>query len=68
MLLCIALAVTPAFKMRFWNLGAEGQVLVGGLASAAVMFYVGDKWPSWVLILVFGETVLKWLHITPGLF
>jgi hypothetical protein len=23
---------------------------------------------SWLLILVFGETVLKWLHITPGLF
>ena len=23
---------------------------------------------SWVLILIFGETVLKWLHITPGLF
>ena len=33
MLLCIALAVTPAFRMRFWNLGAEGQVLVGGLAT-----------------------------------
>ncbi|MBQ4424667.1 MAG: ABC transporter permease [Lachnospiraceae bacterium] len=52
MLLCIALAVTPAFRMRFWNLGAEGQVLVGGLASAAVMFYVRDSWPSWLLILV----------------
>ena len=38
MLLCISLAVTPAFKMKFWNLGAEGQVLVGGLASAACMF------------------------------
>jgi di/tricarboxylate transporter len=23
---------------------------------------------SWLLILLFGETVLKWLHITPGLF
>ena len=23
---------------------------------------------SWFLILLFGETVLKWLHITPGLF
>ncbi len=28
-LLCISLAVTPAFKMRFWNCGAEGQVLIG---------------------------------------
>ena len=44
-LLCISLAVTPAFKMRFWNIGAEGQVLVGGLATAAVMFYFGGKIP-----------------------
>ena len=50
MLLCISLAVTPAFKMRFWNLGAEGQVLVGGLASAACMFYFKDSLPNGVLI------------------
>ena len=31
-LLGISLAVTPAFKMRFWNIGAEGQVLIGSLA------------------------------------
>ncbi len=43
MLLCISLAVTPAFKMKFWNLGAEGQVLVGGLAAAACMHYAGDS-------------------------
>ena len=24
-LLCIALALTPAFRMRFWNIGAEGR-------------------------------------------
>lgn len=35
-LLCISLAVTPAFKMRFWNIGAEGQVLAGALAVAAL--------------------------------
>lgn len=43
MLLCVALAVTPAFKMRFWNIGAEGQVLMGGLATAYVMMFYGDK-------------------------
>ena len=32
MLLCVSLAVTPAFRMRCWNLGAEGQALIGGLA------------------------------------
>lgn len=36
-LLCISLAVTPAFKMKFWNIGAEGQVLIGALAAAACM-------------------------------
>lgn len=52
MLLCISLAVTPAFKMKFWNLGAEGQVLVGGLASAACMFYVKDSLPSPLLLII----------------
>ncbi len=51
-LLCISLAVTPAFKMRFWNCGAEGQVLIGGLATVATMFFLGDKLPYPVLILV----------------
>lgn len=50
MLLCIALAVTPAFKMRFWNLGAEGQVLIGGLASAACMILFGSKLKNAALI------------------
>lgn len=49
-LLLIALGITPAFKMRFWNIGAEGQVLVGGLASAAVMIYGGGHLPQGALI------------------
>lgn len=49
-LLCIAIGITPAFKMRFWNIGAEGQVLIGGVASAAMMIYVGDKLPAVVLL------------------
>lgn len=50
MLLLIALAVTPAFKMRFWNTGAEGQVLISAFASVACMFYLGGKLPDGVLI------------------
>ena len=30
-----ASALAPAFKMRFWNIGAEGQILIGGIATAA---------------------------------
>ncbi len=51
-LLGISLAVTPAFKMRFWNVGAEGQVLIGSLATAACMICLGDKLPNAALILV----------------
>lgn len=51
-LLCISLAVTPAFKMRFWNCGAEGQALVGGLATISVMMFLGDKMPLPLLLIV----------------
>lgn len=51
-LLGISLAVTPAFKMRFWNIGAEGQVLIGCLATAACMICLGDKIPNALLILI----------------
>lgn len=53
-LLCIAIGLTPAFKMRFWNIGAEGQILVGGAASAAVMIYCGESLaPSLLLLVMF---------------
>ncbi len=42
MLLCVAIGLAPAFKMRFWNIGAEGQILVGGIATAACMIYLKD--------------------------
>ena len=51
-LLCVSLAVTPAFKMRFWNVGGEGQILIGGLATAACMILLGDKLPDWPLIVL----------------
>ena len=51
-LLLIALALTPAFKMKFWNIGGEGQVLIGGLAAGACMICLGDKLPNGALILV----------------
>lgn len=50
MLLCVALAVTPAFKMRFWNIGGEGQVLIGSLASAACMICLRNTLPNAAII------------------
>ncbi len=51
-LMCISLAVTPAFKMRFWNIGAEGQTLISSLAAVTVIMYLGGKVPDAVLILL----------------
>ncbi len=50
-LLCIAIGLAPAFKMKFWNIGAEGQILMGGVAAAALMLYVGDAVPNWLLLI-----------------
>ena len=49
-LLLIAVGLTPAFRMRFWNIGAEGQILVGGIASAGLMILLGDKIPNALLL------------------
>jgi len=51
-LLIISLALTPAFKMKFWNIGGEGQVLIGGLAAAASMIYLGGSLPNVVVIII----------------
>ena len=51
MLLCVSLAVTPAFRMRCWNLGGDGQMLAGCLATAACMILLADKLPNWAIIV-----------------
>ncbi|MBQ7931315.1 MAG: ABC transporter permease [Clostridia bacterium] len=51
-LLCIGIALAPAFKMRFWNIGAEGQVLMGGFATAMCMLFLGQKLPTFLLFAV----------------
>ncbi len=55
-LLSLALALTPAFKMKFWNCGAEGQALMGGLASIICMIELGPKLPYPALIAVIAAT------------
>lgn len=52
LLLCVALAVTPAFKMKFWNIGAEGQVLIGSLAATACIMYLGSSVSDTLLMFI----------------
>ena len=51
-LLGASLAIAPAFRMRFWNIGVEGQITMGAIFSTffALNFY--DSWPAWLLLLV----------------
>lgn len=53
----MALALTPAFKMKFWNIGGEGQTLISCLTCAGIIYFmpksVGDG-PLILLCLVAG--------------
>ena len=50
-LVIASLGVTLAFKMRFWNIGAEGQITMGAVfASYFALFCSG--WNHWLLLLV----------------
>ena len=55
-LLGCALAIAPCFKMRFWNIGAEGQITAGAIAASYFALYWYDKMPRLVLFLVMAVT------------
>ena len=58
-LLLIAIALAPAFKMRFWNIGAEGQVLTGALGSALVMVYCTQIFTGpWLFVAMLAASVI----------
>lgn len=53
LLLGVGLALIPAFRMRFWNLGGNGQILMGDLAAIMCMYFCGAAgWPNWAIILL----------------
>lgn len=55
--LCIAaLGVAVAFKMHFWNIGAEGQILMGAFAASifALKFPQISKFPLLIIMMIAG--------------
>lgn len=50
-LLISSLGVTLAFKMKFWNIGAEGQIIMGAIFASYFALYHAD-WPHWLLMIV----------------
>ncbi|MBO4323170.1 MAG: ABC transporter permease, partial [Clostridia bacterium] len=71
LLLVVGLALIPAFKMKFWNLGGNGQVLIGALATFAVMKFLGGVIPDgvvWILMLLASVIAGAIWAVIPALF
>ncbi len=51
-LLGAALAIAPCFKMKFWNIGAEGQITAGAMACTYIAIHFTGKLPHIVLLLL----------------
>ncbi len=71
LLLVVGLALTLSFKMRFWNIGGQGQIIMGAIAATACMKFLPGKVPDFVLYLIMIASALIagaiWAVI-PGLF
>lgn len=52
LLFIIAVALTPAFKMKFWNIGAEGQVLIGALGALIGLKFIAPHIPNFLAIII----------------
>lgn len=52
LLLGVSLALIPAFKMKFWNLGGNGQILIGCLMAVVCMKFFGGKIPDWSIWII----------------
>ena len=50
-LVITSLGILIAFKMKFWNIGAEGQILIGGFCGS-FFAYNFSSWPKPILLIV----------------
>lgn len=51
-LLGLGLALLPAFKMKFWNVGADGQALIAALAAYMVLYFGRDSMGDTALVIL----------------
>ena len=58
LLLGVALALLPAFKMKFWNLGANGQIIIACLVAFAFM-RLGHNTGANKLVIILSAIVLS---------
>lgn len=51
-LLITAIGISYAFKMRFWNIGAEGQFIMGAICATTIGLFFGDSLSHWLVIIL----------------
>ena len=51
-LVLTSVALSLAFKMRFWNIGGEGQFILGAISAAFVAFKAGPALPGWLTLIL----------------
>jgi ABC-type uncharacterized transport system permease subunit len=57
-LIITSLGIAVAFKMKFWNIGAEGQILIGALAASFFALYVNNlPMPLMLIVMVIASII-----------
>ena len=66
-LLLIALGLAVCFRSNIWNIGAEGQFVIGAIAAGGVALLAGKETGRWIVVAVLLAGVLggmAWAGIT----
>ncbi len=49
-LILTALAAAIPFRMKVWNIGAEGQLYLGAICGSGLALVLGDGLPAWIML------------------
>ena len=70
-ILLISITITPSSKRKFWNIGAEGQILVGALVAAGIAKFASRDIPNIIVLLmclIFAQLASVIWSVIPAIF
>ena len=71
LLILVAFALAPSFKMKFWNIGAEGQISIACLVTAGITkFYATGNNDALIIIVCLLASILACIiwAVIPAIF
>lgn len=51
-LVITSIGVSIAFKMKYWNIGAEGQFIIGAICATTAGLFLGEMLPHWLVMVL----------------